>query len=389
MGRRRKRRARGHLGARVGLATLVVVSSGIVADRLYGDIELPRLSWPSGGWSRLPWPDVPGFDAPAPSHAPNPPEGDRLQVASFNVKFVGYYPERDDDALASLLAPYDIVLIQEIVAPPYPGRFPDGEPYRPDPESTAFFDAMRTRGFAFVLASEDTGPGEKSQDNSAATEWFAAFYRPQRVSPAKDLPRGYLSTDRTANPAFDRVPHAFSFRTRDGGPDFVLVSVHLHAARSGWKRRRDELATIARWIDAHDQVERDFIIIGDMNVQNCRELERVTPPGFASLNHTCRSTNTVGTHRSTKGRPYDHVMLRPEYASEIDIDHGMQVIDLVDAMRSRWRGPGPYPGAPYRHSEFISRYSDHHPITFAIRLDVPDDDGQETVFTNGRATSSR
>jgi endonuclease/exonuclease/phosphatase family metal-dependent hydrolase len=380
-------------------AAMVLAGSAIVAERCDGTFELPELEWAELPWRDLSWPDPPWPDPPWPDPPwPDPPWGgdpspgsmdppsadDRLLVASFNVKFLGYYPERDAEGLADLLADYDVVLVQEVVAPPYPGRFPGGEPYRPDPESRAFFDAMQARGFAFELSLEDTGRGETNRNNSAATEWFAAFYRPQRISPAKDLPHGYLTLDRTAHPDFDRVPHAFSFRTRDGGPDFVLISVHLHADARGWQRRRDELAAIARWVDRHDGVERDFVIMGDMNVQDCAELDRVTPPGFVSLNDDCMPTNTLGAHRPAKGRPYDHVMLRPEYASEVDFEHGMKVIDLVAAMEPRWAGPGRYPGSPYRHDEFISRYSDHHPVVFAIRLDVPDDDGREAILT--RAT---
>ncbi len=35
---------------------------------------------------------------------------------------------------------------------------------------------------------------------------------------------------------------------------------------------------------------------------------------------------------------------------------------------------GAYPGDPYRHNDFRTRYSDHHPVVFNIRTGGPDDD---------------
>ena len=55
-----------------------------------------------------------------------------LRIASFNIQFLGNSTERDNAALASILDPFDIVVIQEVVSPPYPGDFPDGEPFKPD-----------------------------------------------------------------------------------------------------------------------------------------------------------------------------------------------------------------------------------------------------------------
>ena len=39
--------------------------------------------------------------------------------------------------------------------------------------------------------------------------------------------------------------------------------------------------------DADNDGERDFIILGDMNIQDCDELAQATPTGFVSLNDEC------------------------------------------------------------------------------------------------------
>jgi len=149
-----------------------------------------------------------------------------LSLCSFNIQFLGSSKERDNEALANLLKPYDVVVVQELVAPPYPGTFPNGEAFRPDPESKRFFDAMRALGFDYVLSEEDTGTGDTIHSNGTNTEWFVAFFRASKVGRARDLPSGFLAEDRSNNDDYERVPYAFAFRTGGKTLDFVLISVH-------------------------------------------------------------------------------------------------------------------------------------------------------------------
>jgi hypothetical protein len=295
-----------------------------------------------------------------------------ISVASFNIQFLGHFKDRDNGALADLMAPHDLVFIQELVAPPYPGTFPDGTPYVPDPEAAAFFEAMRAKGFAYVLSEEDTGSGASNHLNSPATEWFAAFYRPGRVAPAADLAHGFLGEDRSNHPDYERVPYAFPFRA--GQADLVFISVHLQPGASARQRARraHELTVIGSWIASRPGSERDYVILGDMNIEDCDELAAVLPAGYASLNADCLATNT-----NPRGpKPYDHVLYQSVFsANEVGAAAAFEVVDLVAAMRPHWPpGAGPYPGSPYRHNEFRTRYSDHHPVAFAIGADGPDDD---------------
>ena len=39
--------------------------------------------------------------------------------------------------------------------------------------------------------TEDTGTGEKNHKNGSATEWWVAFYNPDNVQVADDLPGGF------------------------------------------------------------------------------------------------------------------------------------------------------------------------------------------------------
>ncbi len=180
----------------------------------------------------------------------------------------------------------EAICIIELVAPPVDGTYPDGESYSADPEAAEFFRAMQGKGFAYVLSEEDTGTGDEIHKASTATEWWVTFYKPNVVKCANDLPHGFLAEDRSNNEHYERVPYAFSFRTANDHLDFVLISVHLQPGDSGsdQARRPEGLATTAQWIDAHDEKEKDFVILGDMNIQDAGELGSATPQGFISLN---------------------------------------------------------------------------------------------------------
>ena len=223
------------------------------------------------------------------------------------------------------------------------------------------------------MSEEDTGPGERNHVNSSATEWWVTFYRAARVAPATNLPRGFLATDRTQHPDFDRVPYAFAFRTADQRLDFVLISVHLRpgtgAANS--TRRAHELAAIQRWIAARGGNEGDFLVLGDMNFEDCDEIGETLPPMLVSLNEACLATNT-----NVNGpRPYDNVLYNELRTTELDAPFGFVVVNLIDTMVYHWQGAdGVYPGNPYDHNRFRAFFSDHHPVAFRLTIPIADDD---------------
>ena len=297
----------------------------------------------------------------------------QITVCSFNIKFVGLYKKKNNNALAKLVGKYDMVIVQELVAPPDNGQYCDGTSYCEDPEADAFFDAMSAQGFKFSLSCEDTGSGENIHNRGSSTEWSVVFYKPGKLKIADDLPHGYLSKDRSAHPVYPRVPHAHGFRTIDGKMDFVVINVHLSPGGSKKKERKAELLSIAQWIDLNDAQEQDFYIVGDMNIENAAELEAVIPAGFISLNDECRKTNTA----AGSSKPYDHVMYRPASRAaldEVDEIFDFQVINLIDQMRDTWQGNSAYPGDPYDKNLFPQHYSDHHPVLFRLNIPSQDDD---------------
>jgi len=302
-----------------------------------------------------------------------------LRVASFNIQFLGFFKHRDNAAVAALLERFDLIFIQELTAPPYPSTFPDGSSFNADEEAAAFFGEMTARGFEYVLSEEDTGTGPNNHNNGSATEWFAAFYRPEHVEPAPDLYTGFIAEDRTDHAHYERVPYAFGFRGCMDAPshscseDLVFISVHLKPDSDGAStaRRAEEIGEISSWVNAQSGAERDYVVLGDMNLEDCEELSSVIPDGFVSLNGECLPTNT----NINGPKPYDHVFLRPaETGDEIDMG-SFEVVDLIAQMEVYWNpDDGPYPGDPYIHNAFRQRYSDHHPVSFTLRVDGVDDD---------------
>ncbi len=299
-------------------------------------------------------------------------EAEPLEICSFNVKWLGHYTRRDNEALSSLLSGYDIVVVQELVAPPYEHTFPDGTPTKPDDEARAFFDSMRKHGFAYWLSEEDTGQDATIHTNGTGSEWWVAFYKPEVVQTASDLPHGFLAAERAANQDYDRVPYAFSFRTLCGALDFVLISVHLKEgdSSSDVQRRSAEIRSIAQWIVERETCEKDYLILGDMNIWDRTELATFVPRPFESLNLECVATNTSPTNP----RPYDHVLFDRIHTAEMDTLYGFRVIALVDEMHSSWSKSGTYPGNPYDADLFPQYYSDHNPFVFRLLIPNHDDD---------------
>lgn len=297
------------------------------------------------------------------------PTSDTLSVCSFNIQFLGSSSKRDNAALAELLKGYDIVVVQELVAAPATTST-QGPQARQN--SARFFKEMALRGFSYVISESKTGTNAQLlQSNGTATEWFVTFYKPGFVSPATDIPHGFIGQPLGANPTFDRVPYAFAFRSKNRQADFVLISVHLNPDVPA--RRKVELAGIESWITQKkaQAAERDYIVLGDTNLQNAAELHADTPANFISLNEACVPTNT-----NVNGpRPYDHVLFAPAETTEIDRVYGFKVVSLIDVMRTKWTGPGAYPGGPpYDHNKFRAYYSDHNPVVFRLKIPVQDDD---------------
>ena len=292
-----------------------------------------------------------------------------LTVCSFNINQLGAMEEKDGRALAHVLANYDIVVIQGIVAPPYEGTFPNGDPYEPVAEVAEFFGEMTGRwGYALLLSAEDTGRRLLHHSNAPWTEWATLFYDPRKLEPAEDLPGGYIAEDVSAHPDYDRVPHAFPLRHIDTGFDFMLLSVNLRegSGAEDRARRAAELDAIATWIDRRTFDETEFLIVGSLNFVDCFEALSCTPTGCHFLNPTYDGTCIATDATLAPSLPLDGVL----FTQRVEVDHvfGLRVIDLVSGLAAVWNPFSEPIEEAYYDLDFARMISDHNPVVFRFQL---------------------
>lgn len=275
--------------------------------------------------------------------------------ASYNIKWLGYSKTRENHSIANMLfeAKRDLVIIQEVVAPPME-VVTESKIIKADPQVKAFFDAMEERGYKYVISKEDTGTGEKIHINSAATEWFVAFYNPEKL---QLLEKGYIAQDRSNHDDYERVPYQFTFKEISSEMDIVLISTHLKPGKGKKNRvrRYHELQSIFDWIKVRKESskERDYIVLGDMNVYSCDILDIHLRDGFKRANTECLNSNLK------MNKPYDQVLYTEH--SKIDNYEVIDMYEIYDIDRET------------SNKEVIARYSDHHPVFFTVVSEVDDD----------------
>lgn len=311
-------------------------------------------------------------DAPEAPLCPVPPPdsvaGAPLTLATFTIDGAGVYSTRDNEALACLVAPYDLVVVHGLGTVPYAGTFPDGQPYRPSQAAADLFDAFRRQGFEYVMAPEDTGHVPTNHLSSGLTTYPVVFFKPDRVHVAQDKPSGYIDPDRTANPNYDRVPFAVAFERADGFYDFYVVSVELAEGSLKDARRRFELGALTGWLQQNAQNERDVFISGGFDFNDCDEIASNLPPILEPADHNCVTTN-ISNKRPTAG----WLVLR---GGTGEVMGEPAVINIIREMQPFWvykYGEG-YPGDPLDFGLFAQTYSGHKPVVIGI---IPSSDDED------------
>lgn len=290
---------------------------------------------------------------------------DSLNLCSFNIQFLGHYKAREDSLLADMLDQFDVVVIQEMVAPPVEGTFPDGTPYKKDNESASFTEEMVERGFSYWLSPEDTGP-KKNHVNSTSSEWWITFYRSELIIPDSSTFYGFLDTVSVASTKYQRVPYAMPFMSAaDSTHLFSLVSLHLKPGNSSADKeiRANELANLFQWTINH-QDSSNFILLGDCNIYKAEEFMNYDSIGIYSLNDSCYNTNTKLYESVAKGKPYDHVFYSDHSAGRFTLDK-FEVFDLMDYLKQTLPGDQ-FIYEPYDHDTFRTAFSDHLPVIFRV-----------------------
>ena len=82
---------------------------------------------------------------------------EELKICSFNIQFLGHFKNKENKTLAKFLNPYDIVVIQEMVAPPSNGMYSDKTPYKKDIESLCNNRTLKTENGCDICMDPDCG----------------------------------------------------------------------------------------------------------------------------------------------------------------------------------------------------------------------------------------
>lgn len=288
---------------------------------------------------------------------------DTLNICSFNIQFLGNFKNKDKVTLSKILKHYDIVVIQELVAPPFAGKYADKTPYNIDEESKAFYSEMTKQGFACWLSNEDTGP-TKNHVNSTASEWWIVFYKTSKVHGDSTRFHGFVSQPLVANSNQDRVSFVFPFKSVKGNSTFSLIPVHLNPgdSKDDYNRRQVEFNYLFNWTKKQTENNKDFIILGDCNIYDASEFLSFKKLDFYSLNEKCKSTNTKIYEAKEKGKPYDHVFYTSRSKEDL-ILNSFEVHDLKTLVKAI--NPNNVI-EPYDHDDFRAKYSDHLPVSFKL-----------------------
>lgn len=291
---------------------------------------------------------------------------DTLSICSFNIQFLGHFQTRENAILAEIVKDNDIVVVQEMVAPPIAGNYPDGSGYKKDTESAAFVDEMKKRGFSYWMSDEDTGPA-KNHTPTPASEWWIVFYKSKTVQPDTTTRfYGFISKPLTSNGTYQRVPYAFPFKTLNGKSDFTLISVHLIPGEGSADKlvRQKELKGLFDWVSTQTEKNKDFYVLGDCNIYKKEEFISFKDKGITSLNENCLNTNSSLYRGASKGHPYDHVFYTT-FSKEDLILNSFEVVDLKKEIIEN-STPGQFTLEPYEHDYFRTKFSDHLPVTFKL-----------------------
>ncbi|MGE0173145.1 MAG: hypothetical protein AB7T49_10180 [Oligoflexales bacterium] len=299
-----------------------------------------------------------------------------LGICSFNIKWLGHVGKQNE-TLADLLKNCDAIVIQELVVPfdvsildkppancaKMTDHAKAGAGINYDCEAQAFFHAM-SKIFTGVKLGEDSTSEVDPPSSATAAEWPVLFYNRKTIEVTE--PNEFVSTPIKNGHTFDRVPYAFGLRAVGGGPDFIIVSVHLAAdnkSGSQKKKRLEEFGAIKSWIEKwqKNSPERDIFIVGDTNIASFEELDAILSDQYLADFETLNPSLERTVVSTTSSSPFDQVFFNPRNLS-LEVQPRLEIIDLRKVI--------PFEGTD---RSFGFPYSDHLPIRFKIKNN-PDND---------------
>jgi endonuclease/exonuclease/phosphatase family metal-dependent hydrolase len=292
----------------------------------------------------------------------------QLRLGSWNIEHLGdpgarrgtgegVLQQPQDLARYIRYANVDILALQEIVAD---DDGPEGYPkkYRTNSILTkAFAELSKTGGQAW---KHILFPKMRTADT---TQWVGVAWnanKVRQVGPIYQVPVNHARTSQDSN-RWDRNLHALMFSAGKDLTDIVMLPIHLkaNASASFARHRGEEIDEFVKHLpDLHKTFpgEKDFIVLGDTNIQNAGEpaVKALEQTGFMDLNKS-----DLDTHTAKGIQPFDRFFVpkgQPEFARSNQ--------EVLAAFQKKQN---------LSFAEFRARYSDHYVAVTSI-LVMPDDD---------------
>jgi deoxyribonuclease-1-like protein len=156
-----------------------------------------------------------------------------------------------------------------------------------------------------------------------------------------------------AGDVYEREPFIASFRA--GGFDFTLIGVHTKPEEARWEI--GNLTIVAQGVLDADPVERDIIVLGDLNADGSY-FDEDGPSPLKLEPYIWITGNTLDTMTKTDWT-YDRMVIT-----------GATTHEYVDGSCTAF-----YFDAEYGLSgDIVADISDHYPLYAVFRVDLADDD---------------
>jgi endonuclease/exonuclease/phosphatase family metal-dependent hydrolase len=268
-----------------------MLRTGLLAVAACALVYLVATKWRDFGLDRISLPGLPG--KPASTELGQPPGGETIRIASFNIQAFGHAKlEKPQvmEKLVNIVRRFDVVAIQEVRS-----QQQDVLP--------RFVDLINGPGGAqqydFVISQRLGRTNSKEQ--------YAFVFDARRI----EIDRRYAYTVADPGDRLHREPFVAAFRVRGPPPDqaFTFTLINIHTDPDEVDQELNALDDVYRAVQNDGRGEDDVILLGDLNTHSGRlgELGRIP---YLTCAIAEKKTNT------RQDKQYDNILFHSEATSE-------------------------------------------------------------------------
>jgi endonuclease/exonuclease/phosphatase family metal-dependent hydrolase len=310
---------------------------------------------------------------------------DELVIASWNIKWFGYYSEDKHDypAMADIVQTFDVMAVQELRGAGFNDRL------------DSLLAELAHRGFKYkyVFSTETGYQNNEDEDKNDYLERYAFIWDIDRVELLNpDEPYYFISNPSINNSDFRQVPIVSSFKVKSSeGFDFKIVTIHTVFSKEINHVRASEISFLHDWMNV--QVfdlaipEKDIFIIGDFNanpkgqsahfdsiITDTTAYRVIFKEADVAGESSLRTTILVKQEINAEDHllpVYDHLLLskHTSYAFPMyPLTRASGIIGVVEFDQDqKWQDLG-------NRNDVVRAMSDHRPIWIKLDYDTEDRD---------------